>query len=105
METVSFKRAIYEWEYPFAELMIGYSALTRKANINPDEIFVIVYWDDEKNTECYRSFDVGLKKEMGRWVVNKNKFEKAVIEKIKAVEDTNRMGKTNIKIHYPQYYI
>ena len=98
---ISFKDAIKEWEAPLEELMIGYSALTRKACVDPSKIFVIVYWNKNKNTNEYKSFDVGLTKMKGRWVVDKTKFNAAVAEKIKAAEDSNKLGKTNIQIHYP----
>jgi hypothetical protein len=41
---ISFKDAIKKWEAPLKEMMIGYSALTRKACDDPSKIFVIVYW-------------------------------------------------------------
>lgn len=101
---ISFKEAIKEWEAPLREVMIGYSALTRKACITPNKIFVIFIWNTGK-PDSYRSFDVGLKKVKGRWMVNKDKFDTAVAEKIKATESSNRLGKTKIQIHYPERVI
>jgi hypothetical protein len=98
---ISFKDAIKKWETPLGEVMIGYSALTRKACITPDKIFVIFFWNSDKKINEYRSFDVGLKKTKGRWTVDKIKFYDAVIIKIGAVEDSNRLGKTDIQIKYP----
>lgn len=100
---ISFKDAIKEWEAPLGETMIGYSALTRKACADPGKIFVIVYWNKDKESNDYRSFDVGLKKVKGRWMVDRAKFNIAVAEKIKAAEDSNRLGKTNIQIKYPEW--
>lgn len=98
---ISFKDAIKLWESPLNEIMIGYSALTRKACISPDKIFVIMYWDNEKKTYMYQSFDVGLKKIKGRWMVDRQKIYFAIGEKIKAAEDSNRFGKTDFIINYP----
>lgn len=100
---ISFKEAIKAWEKPLGEIMIGYSALTRKACTTPNKIFVIVYWNKDKESNDYRSFDVGLTKVKGRWVVDENKFNMAVAEKIKAAEDSNRLGKTQIQINYPDW--
>ena len=101
METLTFKEAIKKWEYPLGETMIGYSTLKRKATIDPTKIFVIIYWDEEKEKNEYKSFCVGLKKEKNKWVVNKELFDIALKEKIKAAEDSNRLEKTNIEIKYP----
>lgn len=102
---ISFKEAIKRWETLLGEVMIGYSALTRKACVEPDKIFVIVYWNMDNNTKDYKSFDVGLEKVNGRWVVCEEKFRLAVTEKIKAAEDSNRLGKTNIQIQYPEWFM
>lgn len=100
---ISFKDAIKEWEAPFGEIMIGYSALTRKACDDPGKIFVIVYWDKDKESNDYKSFDVGLNKVNGRWMVDRVKFHVAVAEKLKSVEDSNILGKTKIQIRYPDW--
>lgn len=100
---ISFKEAIKEWEEPLGEMMIGYSALTRKACSDPNKIFVIVYWNKDTESNEYKSFDVGLDKVKGRWMVDTVKFHAAVIEKIKAAEDSNRAGKTKIRIIYPYW--
>jgi hypothetical protein len=100
---ISFKDAIKEWEAPLGEMMIGYSALTRKACSDPGKIFVIVYWDEDKESNDYKAFNVGLNKMKGRWVVDRVKFRSAVAEKIKAAEDSNRIGKTKIQISYPEW--
>jgi hypothetical protein len=102
---ISFKNAIKEWEEPFGETMIGYSALTRKACTEPNKIFVIVYWNVDTESNNYISFDVGLKKVNGRWVVERLKFNAAMIEKIKATEDSNRLKKTKIQIQYPVWIV
>lgn len=102
---ISFKEAIKEWEAPLGETMIGYSALTRKACTIPNKIFVVMYWDLDKESNDYISFDVGLKKVKGRWMVEKLKFKDAIIEKIKAAEDSNKLDKTNIRINYPVWII
>lgn len=104
METLTFKKAIKEWEYPLGETMIGYSALTKKANTDPTKVFVIVYWNEDKEANDYKSFDVGLKKEKGRWVVDRHLFDIALSEKIKAAEDSNRLDKTKLMINYPDKY-
>jgi hypothetical protein len=98
---ISFKDAIRKWEAPLDEVMIGYSALTRKACVTPDKIFVIFFWNSDKGVNEYRSFNVDLKKVKGRWMVNETKFYNAIVEKIKAVEDSNKLGKTKLQIHYP----
>jgi hypothetical protein len=100
---ISFKEAIKEWEAPLGEMMIGYSALTRKACTDSSKIFVIVYWNEDKESNDYKSFDVGLNKVKGRWMVDRVKFQAAVTEKINAAEDSNRIGKTKIKIIYPDW--
>ena len=100
---IPFKDAIKKWEEPLNEKMIGYSALTRKASINPGKIFVILYWVENKRGVQYKEFDVGLKKVDSRWVVDSNKFKMALIEKIKEVENSNRLGKTRIDIKYPDW--
>ena len=101
---ITFKNAISEWEDPFGETMIGYSALTRKACINPEKIFVIVYWDTYSGANNYKSFNVGLQKIRGRWVVDENRFRMALYEKIKAMEECNRIKKTDIRIRYPVWF-
>jgi hypothetical protein len=98
---MSFKTAVIEWEALLGETMVGYSTLTRKACTSPDKIFAIVYWDIDMGSNCYRTFDVGLEKIKGRWVVNRLKFNTAIIEKIKTVEDYIRLGKTQVTIQYP----
>jgi len=100
---ISFKDAIKAWEKPLGEVMIGYSALTRKACADPNKIFVIVYWNKDKESNDYKSFDVGLSKVKGRWMVDENKFNRAIAEKIKAAEDSNKLGKTHIQINYPDW--
>jgi hypothetical protein len=100
---ISFKDAIKEWEAPLGEMMIGYSALTRKACIDSSKIFVIVYWNEDKASNDYKAFDVGLNKVSGRWMVDRVKFYAAVVEKINAAEDSNRIGKTKIQIIYPDW--
>lgn len=97
---ISFKEAIARWEFPLWERMIGYSALTRKACITPDRIFVIRYWN-ERDEESYRMFDVGLIKLNGRWVVDLDKFNSAMAEKIRVAEENIRKGRSDIKIRYP----
>ena len=98
---ITLKKAIKEWEDLLGETMIGYSALTRKACTVPDQIFVIAYWDKSKDLIEYKSFEVGLKKTNGRWMVDIEKFKYAVIEKINAVEYNNEIGKANVQINYP----
>jgi hypothetical protein len=98
---IPFKDAIKKWEEPFREIMIGYSALTRKARISPCNIFVIPYCRAGADFVEYRSFDVGLKKSRGRWVVDESMFDIAIAEKIKTMECSNMLGKTNICIDYP----
>jgi hypothetical protein len=100
---ISFKDAIKEWEAPLGEMMIGYSALTRKACADPIKIFVIMYWNEDKESNEYKAFDVGLNKVKGRWVVDRVKFHVAIVEKIKAANDSNRIGKTKIQINYPNW--
>jgi hypothetical protein len=102
---IPFKDAIKKWEAPFKEIMIGYSALTRKARISPDSIFVISYSKAGADFVEYRSFDVGLKKSRGRWMVDEDMFDIAVAEKIKTMECSNRLGKTNICINYPEIIV
>ena len=101
---ISFKEAIKKWEAPLGEMMIGYSALTRKACSSPDKIFVIFFWNTDTDATDYRSFDVDLKKVNGRWVVDEVKFNKAIDEKIKATEDSNKRGITQIQIKYPERF-
>ena len=99
---ITFKTAIKKWESILDEVMIKYSKLIKKACMYPDKIFVIMFWDDDTKSNEYRSFDVGLKKINGRWVVDDAKFDTAVTEKILAVEDINRHCKTCIPIRYPK---
>ena len=95
--SIPFKNAISQWENVCDEQMIGYSALTRKACIDPTSIFVIRCVN---NGKCvFKSFDVGLEKCKGRWVVNVEKFRNAICEKIKAecdVRDTNMQSHEGI---------
>ena len=100
---ISFKNAIKEWEAPFGETMIGYSALTTKACAYAGDIFVISYWNKEKRSIDYRSFDVGLVKIKGRWMVDEQKLRMAISEKILAARQTNRMEKTKIHINTPDW--
>jgi hypothetical protein len=97
---LSFKSAIQQWEYPFNEKMIGYSALTRKACNDPHNIFIIGLWDAEQKYMDVKSFNVGLEKKNSRWVVDEKMFECALAEKIEAIEYSNSIGKTNIGILY-----
>jgi hypothetical protein len=99
---ISFKEAIKQWEEPFNETMIGYSALTRKASNAPDNVFVIA-WKDKTDKINIKNFQVGLKKYNGRWLVDEKLFRNAIYEKIKTMEISNSLGKTSVKIKYPQW--
>lgn len=98
-----FKKAIQEWETPLGETMIGYSALTRKACSDPNNIFVMAYWDETKKNMLTKAFDVKLEKHSGRWLLSRGLFQKALEEKINAIEKSNIMGKTEIVIQYPEW--
>lgn len=101
---LAFKQAIAEWETPLNEQMIGYSALTRKACADPSTIFVMVYWNDKKRSVSTKAFDVHLKKNAGRWTLDKRLFRAAITEKIIAAERINDLGRKQIQIKYPAWY-
>jgi hypothetical protein len=84
--------------------MIVYSALTRKACIDPTSVFVIRYWNPVVRKCQYMSFDVGLVKNKGRWVVGEEKLKHAISEKIKATLDTYKMTNEPDIINYPAWY-
>ena len=102
---IPFKEAIALWEHPFGEKMVPYNVLSRKARLQPNNIFVIVCWNEDQQIIDYKSFDVGLVHVDRRWILNKEKFMQALNNKIKAVEYTNSVGKTDIQIRYPERII
>jgi hypothetical protein len=104
--TLYFKDAIIQWEHPVNEKMISYSALTRKANKKPTRIFgsIHVSFSADGCAIYNRFYDVGLRKEKSRWVVDKSKFRKALHCKITAIEEIFKEKNITIEINYPVWY-
>lgn len=99
MDVLSFEGAVSEWIRPCGETCLPIFPQTR-AFYYPNKIFTVVYWNEHLRTNDYKTFNVGLRCEGGGFVVDKILFNAALSEKIKLVEASNLIGKTQIQIRY-----